>query len=60
MDADVRNILDGAYADVMALFQVQRPSLEALADALLERETLTGVEAVSILRAAGLPERHAA
>ncbi len=60
MDADVRNILDGAYADVMALFQVQRPSLEALADALLERETLTGAEAVSILRAAGLPERHAA
>jgi cell division protease FtsH len=60
MDADVRGILDVAYDDVMALFLAHRESLEALADALLERETLTGTEALGILQAAGLPERHAA
>jgi ATP-dependent Zn protease len=60
MDADVRGILDVAYDDVMALFLAHRESLEALADALLEHETLTGTEALGILRAAGLPERHAA
>lgn len=60
MDADVRAILDVAYDEVMTLFGAQRTSLEALADALLERETLTGAEALGILHGAGLPERNAA
>jgi len=60
MDADVRGILDVAYEDVMALFGANRAALEALADALLERETLTGAETLGILHAAGLPARNAA
>jgi cell division protease FtsH len=60
MDSDVRAILDAAYEDVMTLFRANRSSLEALADALLERETLTGAETLGILQAAGLPERNAA
>lgn len=60
MDADVRAILDAAYEDVLELFRANRASLEALADALLERETLTGAESLGILHAAGLPRRHAA
>jgi ATP-dependent Zn protease len=44
----------------MTLFRANRPSLEALADALLERETLTGAETLGILHAAGLPQRNAA
>ncbi|MGQ0648246.1 MAG: ATP-dependent metallopeptidase FtsH/Yme1/Tma family protein [Gemmatimonadaceae bacterium] len=54
MDADVRAILEAGYADVMQVFREQRSSLEALADALLERETLTGAEALVVLRGAGL------
>jgi ATP-dependent Zn protease len=60
MDADVRAILDAAYEEVLALFEMQRTGLAALADALLERETVSGAEALGILRSAGLPERSAA
>jgi ATP-dependent metalloprotease len=60
MDSDVRAILEAAYEDVMTLFRANRSSLEALADALLERETLTGAETLGILQAAGLSERNAA
>ena len=57
MDADVRAILEDAYEEVLQLFRDHRPALEALADALLDRETLTGTEALGVLTAAGLPPR---
>jgi cell division protease FtsH len=60
MDADVRAILEAAYEEVMSLLRDQRHPLEALADALLARETLTGAEATEVLRAAGMLETTAA
>lgn len=49
MDADVREIIDAAYEDALSVLRMRRRGLEALADALLERETLTGAEATAIL-----------
>lgn len=54
MDADVRQILDASYATVLAFLKQHRPALDALADALLARETLTGEEAIAIMVEAGL------
>jgi len=54
MDQDVRAILEASYATVLDCMRVNRPALDALADALLERETLSGVEAITIMRDAGL------
>lgn len=54
MDADVRAMLETAYDDVLRLFRDNRLALEALADALADRETLTGDEALGVLRGAGL------
>ncbi len=54
MDQDVRTILEKAYASVLECLSSHRPALEALADALLERETLTGQEAIQVMEAAGL------
>lgn len=53
MDTDVRGILEAGYEDVLQLFREHRRALEALADALLEHETLSGDDAVVVLRAAG-------
>jgi ATP-dependent Zn protease len=36
--------------------RTHRQPLEALAEALLERETVSGAEAIDIMRRAGLPE----
>jgi cell division protease FtsH len=52
MDADVRSILELAYGEVRELLRNRREELEALGDALLERETLTGIEAVDVMAAA--------
>ena len=54
MDADVRQILEASYATVLAFLKQNRAALEALADALLVRETLTGEEAIAIMEEAGL------
>lgn len=54
MDQDVRAILESSYATVLDCMRVNRPALEALAEALLERETLSGSDAIEILHAAGL------
>lgn len=54
MDQDVRAILEKAYANVLACLGTHRAALEALAEALLERETLTGEEAIRVMEAAGL------
>jgi cell division protease FtsH len=54
MDVDVRAILEAGYDDVLHTFRDYRQALEALADALLEQETLSGDEATAVLRAAGM------
>jgi len=54
MDTDAREILAAGYDDVLQMFRAQRSALEALADALLEHETLTGDEASAVLREAGM------
>jgi cell division protease FtsH len=54
MDQDVRDILEKAYASVLHCLRNHRAALEALADALLERETLTGEEAIQVMETAGL------
>jgi len=54
MDTDAREILAAGYDDVLQMFRERRSALEALADALLERETLTGDEASAVLREAGM------
>ena len=53
MDADVRALLESSYATITAFLRQHRPALEALADALLELETLTGEEAIAIMETAG-------
>jgi cell division protease FtsH len=54
MDQDVREMLDQAYGRVLDCLRTHRAALEALADALLERETLTGEEAIGVMESAGL------
>jgi ATP-dependent Zn protease len=60
MDADVRALLDAAYDEVLTMLRGQRAALEALADALIERETLTGAEALGVVQDAGMPPRGVA
>jgi cell division protease FtsH len=52
VDQEVRRIVDDSYDEVMGLLTEHRERLEALAAALLEKETLDGVDAYA---AAGLP-----
>lgn len=59
MDADVRTILESGYDDVLQCFREHRIALEALADALLEQETLSGDAALEVLQAAGMSPRMA-
>jgi len=54
MDQDVRAILESSYATVLDCMRVNRPALEALAEELIERETLSGPEAIEIMHGAGL------
>ncbi len=54
MDQDVRAILESSYATVLDCMRVNRPALEALAEELIERETLSGSEAIEIMHGAGL------
>ncbi len=55
MDRDVREIVEGLYAKARFLVEAHRPALDALAQALLDRETIPGEEAVRILEANGVP-----
>jgi cell division protease FtsH len=52
VDAEVKRFTDDAYAEVSALLRLERRRLDALADALLSRETLDADEAYA---AAGVP-----
>jgi cell division protease FtsH len=53
MDRDVRLIVELLYTRVREAIEVHRGALEALAEALLDRETLEGHEALSILQSHG-------
>jgi cell division protease FtsH len=53
VDEEVRRTVEAAYDDVVALLTAERPRLDALADALLDRETLDQIDAYRI---AGLAE----
>jgi cell division protease FtsH len=52
VDKEVRRIVDEAEDEVIELLQRERGRLEALATALLERETLDQIEAYEV---AGVP-----
>jgi cell division protease FtsH len=53
VDEEVRRTVEAAYDDVLGLLAAERSRLDALADALLERETLDQIDAYRI---AGLAE----
>jgi cell division protease FtsH len=53
IDEEVRRTVEAAYEDVVGLLSAERARLDALADALLERETLDQIDAYRI---AGLTE----
>jgi cell division protease FtsH len=53
LDEEVRRTIETAYDEVVALLAAERPRLDALAGALLERETLDQLDAY---RVAGLAE----
>jgi len=55
MDAEVRALLERLHERARSLLEANRSALDALAEALLERETLDGTEALRILAAHGLP-----
>ena len=52
VDEEVRRIVDGCYADALRLLTENRERLTALAEALLERETLDEADAYEV---AGIP-----
>jgi hypothetical protein len=54
MDRDVRAIVEALYGRVREAIDLHHAALEALAEALLERETLEGAEALAILHAHGV------
>ena len=53
VDEEVRRTVDAAYDEVLGLLTAERAKLDALADALLEHETLDQIDAYRI---AGLAE----
>ena len=53
VDEEVRRTVEAAHEDVVALISAERSRLDALAEALLERETLDQIDAYRI---AGLAE----
>ncbi len=55
MDQQVNALLQRLYEETRAILTRHQPALEALAQALLDRETIEGEEAVRILAEAGAP-----
>jgi cell division protease FtsH len=55
MDAEVRSMLDRLYSQTREILSQHRSALDALAAALLERETIEGEDAVRILAENGVP-----
>ncbi|HEX6560204.1 MAG TPA: AAA family ATPase [Longimicrobiales bacterium] len=54
MDAQVNALLERMYGRTREILAQHKPALEALATALLERETIEGSEALEILRVNGV------
>src|SRR5690606_21016730 len=54
LDAEVRALLDRLYERARSVLSSHRAALDALAAALLERETLDGPEALDVLRRHGV------
>ena len=59
MDAEVRALLDRLYAHTREILFSHRAALDALAEALLERETIDGADALALLAAQGVTEANA-
>jgi cell division protease FtsH len=55
MDAEVRALLDRMYERTREIILTHRAALDALAAALLDRETLDGAEAMQVLADNGVP-----
>jgi cell division protease FtsH len=49
IDEEVKRIVDAAYADTRRLIEAHRPQLEAVAQALLKYETLSGEEVRAVM-----------
>jgi cell division protease FtsH len=58
IDEEVRAILGTALEEVVARFTELRAGLDAMADRLVERESLTGEEALAAVRGALTPEQR--
>ncbi|MCA8978041.1 MAG: ATP-dependent zinc metalloprotease FtsH [Planctomycetes bacterium] len=56
IDDEVRRIIDGQYAKARQLLQDHRDQLDAVAEALLKHETLSGDEVSAVLRGDDLAE----
>jgi cell division protease FtsH len=48
LDDEVRRTVETAYEEVLGLLTAERPRLDALAEALIERETLDQIDAYRI------------
>ena len=57
MDREVRGLLDRLYAQAVETVRLHQSALEALGEALLERETLDAPEALAIFEAHGVGTR---
>ena len=55
IDEEVRRLVDSCLQRATEILREQRAALDALADALLERETLTGDEVLMVMRGETLP-----
>jgi cell division protease FtsH len=58
IDAEVRGIVERQYQRVLKMISENRDKLEALAKALMERETLDAEEILAVLEGRELPERQ--
>ena len=59
IDTEVKRILSTALDEVVEDFRSMQPGLDALADALVDRESLSGQEALETIRSALPPEQAA-
>lgn len=53
IDAEVRKLVDDAYGRARTVLEQARPALDAIAEALLERETLTAADLTVLVEEAG-------
>jgi ATP-dependent Zn protease len=58
MDAEVQALLQRLYAQTREILTTHRTALDALAQALLDRETLDGAEALEVLERHGVARRE--